>query len=522
MLTVLVAAVLRFGFFALEPPGRDQGVFSNLADGVLNGKLLYRDLWENKPPAVAWLYAAAIGLLGRSYVAIHALQAVFATLTALVVAWLVRRATGSTPASIASALLYLVHAGGVAFGGFWGTAQAEVFMDFPLALALALLLAARHATGRRTLLAAGAAGLCIGWTLLLKYSAAPLAALVLVALVRPDGSARERVGAVGAFSLGCAFPLTALAGGMWAAGAWADFYRATIAFNAAYRDATEPSRIPLAMRLLYSPARLLALYVPAAVGSIAVLWPRKQRPFGGDQPLASAAAWLWVLALGEVFWQGKFWLYHYHVILLPLALLAGIGLSRALAPWRGPARRAVASVAAAALLALLSLPYSGDVVSYDRRHGISARWRGRATAEQMEATYTWGDYEFARTKEAASAIARETAPGDRIFVWGFEPYVYFLSRREPSSRFVYDLPLMPSFTSVHPLFAAQLMDDLRRHPPARFVVVADDANDVEALDSVTQLLQLPELRAYVESQYAPAWRIGDFLCLAPRSQRVAP
>ena len=209
---IVAFAALRFGFFIHEPPGRDQGMFSYLGDGILHGKRLYRDLWDHKPPGVVWLYALAIALLGRAYAAIHALQAVLVIATALAIAGVVRRTTGMPGAAIAAALLYVLHAGGLAFGGFWGTAQAELFMDLPLVVAVILLLAARDREGRAAWLRIGMAGLCVGSTLLLKYSAAPLIGLVVAAW--PARGMRAGLPRVAAFLVGFALPSACLALGM--------------------------------------------------------------------------------------------------------------------------------------------------------------------------------------------------------------------------------------------------------------------------------------------------------------------
>jgi hypothetical protein len=215
--------------------------------------------------------------------------------------------------------------------------------------------------------------------------------------------------------------------------------------------------------------------------------------------------------------------YHYEVILLPLVLLAGVGLSWVLDAVHPPRRRAVAAAAMAVALVALGFPYARDVAAYDAVHGISARWRGRVSTEQMEATYVWGftDYAFAETRAVSERIAREVPQNEPIFVFGFEPYVYFLSGRAPASRFLYDYPLMPRFADAVPEFRPQLLDDLRRHPPAAFVLVANDANDIEPSDSVAQLRQWDELRELVRSRYHPAWRIGDFRCLL-RNDETAP
>jgi hypothetical protein len=442
------------------------------------------------------------------------------------VAWLVRRATRSWFAALAAALLYLIHAGGLAFGGFWATAQAEVFMDLPLALAIGLVLAARRASGGRVLVLASAAGLSAGLTVLLKYSAAPLLALGLLVWLRPDRSRRERRRASAAFAAGFVLPLAALAAGVALAGIGGDFWRATVTFNAAHRAASTPSPWPWTDRVFFSPFLLLALYAPAAAALLAARTTTSDdRANGGvdDRALAAAAFLAWVLALAQVVWQGKHWIYHYHVILLPLALLAGVGLGRLLALARPNRSRATLALAAA-MLVVLALPSLWDLVSYDRAHHLSARWMGRATPQEMEATYVWGglDYEYAQTKAAAERVRADTAPTDRILVWGFEPYVYFLAEREPATKFLYDYPLSPRFASVHDAFARQFLEDFDRHPPARVLMLANDANDIEPDDSATQLRRWDAMRERLEAAYEPAWRVGDFFCLARRTAPASP
>jgi len=256
--------VLRFGFFVHEPPGRDQGMFSALADGMLHGKQLYRELWDHKPPGVIWLYAGAIALFGRGYAAIHTLQALFVIATALLIAWLIRATTGRLLAGALAAMLYVLHAGGLAFGGFWGTAQAEVFMDLPIVTALVLLFFARERADRGAWVQVAISGVCIGSTLLLKYSALPL--LLLVVLAWPARGIRPAPRIL-AFALGCALPPILLGLGMVMAGTWDDFYRATVTFNMDYRSAIAAGR-PSIIR------------APASGWASRARCPRTSRPCG--------------------------------------------------------------------------------------------------------------------------------------------------------------------------------------------------------------------------------------------------
>ena len=58
--------------FVLAPPnlqypiGRDQATYCVIAEGLLKSKHLYRDLWDNKPPGIFYLYVPIVKLLGRA------------------------------------------------------------------------------------------------------------------------------------------------------------------------------------------------------------------------------------------------------------------------------------------------------------------------------------------------------------------------------------------------------------------------------------------------------------------------
>jgi hypothetical protein len=54
--------------------GRDQGIYAVVGDGVLHGKMPYKDLWDFKPPGIFLVYALAQGLFGRAMVSIRVLE----------------------------------------------------------------------------------------------------------------------------------------------------------------------------------------------------------------------------------------------------------------------------------------------------------------------------------------------------------------------------------------------------------------------------------------------------------------
>src|SRR5215469_15470311 len=62
MLVVVVRALPILSY----PPGRDQSTYLLIGRSLLEGKQLYRDLWDNKPPGIFYLYAGISKLFGSA------------------------------------------------------------------------------------------------------------------------------------------------------------------------------------------------------------------------------------------------------------------------------------------------------------------------------------------------------------------------------------------------------------------------------------------------------------------------
>ena len=100
------------------------------------GRELYSEVWEHKPPGVIGIYAAAVSVFGNGYRAIQITHTLAGLLTALLLWRLGRKAGLDGVAATAAGVFYLIFYGGPLFGGFWATAQVEIFVDPLVALAL--------------------------------------------------------------------------------------------------------------------------------------------------------------------------------------------------------------------------------------------------------------------------------------------------------------------------------------------------------------------------------------------------
>ncbi len=90
-------------------------------------------------------------------------------------------------------------------------------------------------------------------------------------------------------------------------------------------------------------------------------------------------------------------------------------------------------------------------------------------------------HDIPNVASVVAAIRADTKPGDRIFVWGQAPEIYWLSGRDPATRYPHigfitgvtpKRPGVAPYLLSQPGAAEHLLEDLRAHPP---VMVVDAA-----------------------------------------------
>ena len=127
-------------------------------------------------------------------------------------------------------------------------------------------------------------------------------------------------------------------------------------------------------------------------------------------------------------------------------------------------------------------------------------------------------YNLAADRVVSLVVRARTRPDQPIYIWGFEPVIYWLAEREPSSRFIYDVPQRTLWERDYA--RRELLADLRRRPPALFIV---QQNDVfygvtgDDLDSRRALPTFPQLDQLVAARYELVKTIEDFQIYALRA-----
>ncbi len=420
---------------ALIGPSFDASVFATVGWRLAEGDVLYVDVWDHKPPGLYFPYLAARLLTddpGLAWLMVWLVGvAAIAVMAAAVRDTLARSGAGSMASGLAA---FLAAIGASSYLLSLGGGLGETLALGPLSLAVAA------AMRRRWVIA----GLFAGIAMAVSLQTAPVfVVLVILATwdAREHAVARNVAWGGGAALVGLALLAHgARSGGLPAA---AD---ALIAYSAAYRAVPTAGAAGSVWAVV--PWTVLVL-LPLLIGLGLALVGRRRLAHGR---LAFAClAWV-ALGIAMIVVQGRFYAHYATPLVIPLAILTGLGLDAGL-------RRDGRGVPAWLLAAPLFIGLAVSLVA------------GAAAARDEQQPIV----ESARRVElAAAVIGDEATAGDTMFVWGNAARLHEAADLAPALRYPYLYPLLtPGYAS--PELVAELVAQLENAPP--WVVV--DAGSLE-------------------------------------------
>ncbi|MCA8979512.1 MAG: glycosyltransferase family 39 protein [Planctomycetes bacterium] len=461
----------------------DSGIFASCGWHVLQGKALYLEAWDSKPPGITLLDGLALAVGGREIESVRTMELLFGAAAALCVFRIALVALRSRAVATASALLFAAqfYSGKVFQGGNLTEEYASVF-------ALAGVLGAVEAgarAGRARLVAVAGAGFSFGLAALTKepfaLSALPWLAFVLLA-PRAEGEPRAALRVAGIWIVAGLVPLAAVL--TWlasrgAAAAWWDsitYHFVATAWDpdAPRLDANRAASASLLERVvtnwrpawdhvlrrvpITSLAALLGLY---ALGSREFLC--RTRWFPVPVLAMLAADYLGTLVSPRQYG-------HYYMQLVgSFVLLAACGLG--FVAWKLEGLRAKLPAASKRLGLVVAVVALAAVAFGVVREDLVGRFRAKFAAAR----------EF-RSSAIATAILAEARPGDTLWATSGNNSRYYLETGLLSPTrylFVFDHVFVDSWLDTGAEKLARVRADLAEAPP-RFVIVAEgDAGFLE-------------------------------------------
>jgi hypothetical protein len=497
----------------VQPAGGDQGLYLYEGQRVLHGDVMYRDVWDQKPPAIAFVYAGLWRIWPHESVVPIADLAAAVIVAALLVV-LGRRTFGGNVGFVAASIFLMF--GNPAFQRLDGVrvrAQCETFISIFVTLALVLL-----ASRRRSITRAVLAGVCLGAATLLKYNAAlyllPAAVAIYVWTDEDDAPPplwRDMALVAGAWLL----TLGVVFGYFAARGALRDLTLATVTYNIDYSATAFQGVVSIpvtVVKMLWQHVRADWLWFLGAIGAGLLLLRWRFRLIG--VPIV----WLVAAAL-SIAVNGR-GLPQYFVQAAPaLAFAAAAGLAGVGAPTRF-VRVALVFVLLAGIWRVGDEPTSWTTPRLADLSGMLSNMRfdllhmrGHMDRESYLSKFQQPDDKYLPlAEERLATLMRETTPAaESVYVFGFSSgAAYVKSDRRSSSRFFWSRPVVIEFARDVPGYgSAGLLADLRRDPPS---IVALQKHDWGILaerqegaqveqDSAAFFLHTAPLRDWLETGY---------------------
>jgi hypothetical protein len=373
-ITVALAAVLRVPSFLLRLINSDEASLGTMAMAINRGGRLYHETADRKPPVGPYLYALVFRVTGSFDIRpVRVVAVVALAATAVLLASEARRRAGSDAVGVAAGLLFVLGY----HAWFPNDAQAASFALFMLLpMTAAVVLASRNHA-----LAAGAA---LAVACLTKQTALTTALPIVYLLWRSGGLRALR-------DLAAGFAIPIAAGAIYFGPG--PFLLWTVTGNGGYLEGADIGSV--LFRGIGMTAALGGMQLAIVVLCALALYRRN----------ASLDLWLWLLSAAIAVTAGFRFFGHYYYQLLPAAVLIAAPVLVSLArQWRNLALGLVATTAVVC-----------SVLGF----------------------FPMGDAAAIPYAEIASRVHAVTRDGDRIFIWGDVPEIYWSSSRAPATRFIH-------------------------------------------------------------------------------------
>ncbi len=448
---ILILTFLIRAHFVSEAFEGDQGIYAYIGWGWEHGKVLYRDLVDNKPPLVFAFYRIIFKLFGHSVEAIRLVYSLLAVLTTLALYGLARSVFKPGTALLGTFLYGLFSGGALIVGSF---PNAENLMVFFIILAFYLFWRACQQEKNFLFLLCG---IFIGLAAMTKQSALleGMGMSVFLYSVYPfRKSGFLGLKRIGLLWLGAGIVFSLVFAYLISKGTLKDFVNSTVLYGLFYARAAgvTQSAVNFFRALSWTPRENFPLWVLAGLG-VVLAFKKK------DRVLFFLLIWLISAFLGVAI-TGRFYPQYFIQAMPPLALVAAYTLEKLF--WQPQASRRKKSFGAVVLaLALIVFVRAqwNYYFKYDPDESLINR-RGKLVRPLM----------VKANAEMAAFIRERTKPDDYIYIWGFWPEIYFLSQRYSSSKYAFLAARGVMIKHFASLVKRQVLADTIKNKPVYFII----------------------------------------------------
>jgi 4-amino-4-deoxy-L-arabinose transferase-like glycosyltransferase len=492
----------------------DSSVFAYGGKLITEGKLPYRDFWDHKPPAVFYVDALILRLMGTSQWSFWLSNVIWLALTTVILFLILRRLSGILAAILASSVFLVT----LMYPSYYGGGNMpEIYATLPqvLTIGAAFLL---FSSGK--LRWAFTIGVLTAVSFLFKQTVISLGIGVFLAVIvlgfRIHGW-QKAINYLVLFLVGAILPLLLIMLLWILMGSFKFLWDAVIVYNFSYiNGGITFSSLVSTFRILFTQLPLMPVTIITLGAMIVFLiknrqciqaepagLPGKRTFFTPNEKTGQQYSFLVVflaLPFGLIFVAlgGRNYL-HYYITLLPIYATACAYLFMLLHYSYSfmPKFRFIRLISILVVLALgviwLSNAYRVEKPQMGVRNSISKLFSGDIPLSA-----------------SAQYVLDHTQPNESILIWSNNISLYMETGRHNPSRYLYPQPLFLPNTGTESRFD-QFFQDIQRDPPA-FIFGLDSKNsDIPSIDVMDGELcpgcipdavrGLQQLKVYVNEHY---------------------
>jgi 4-amino-4-deoxy-L-arabinose transferase-like glycosyltransferase len=525
------------------PMARDHGVFGTIAWGILDGHPPFTGYWDFKPPAIYYLFAAAIALFGQTALALRLIDILFFPLMGASMYWIARRLSNRRVA-----LLSVFGLAAFYFSeSFWSLTQNDGLALLPMMLATACAFKCFTSIPQPLSPMYGERGVTLWWaflsgvfaciTLWFKYTFALFVAALVIGHIFNHYVRRAPNWRTQLLKEAIAFTLGALMIGlgglayMASLGVLDDMIlsaQLVAPYTGMSYDNTAWYQSPVWIEGMQERINRWGILLPFVVAWLGMFVYRVRRnraqhgaPLQNSSlPSGWLTIWLWLITmLINVLIQAKGISYQWLPILPPLLLIAADTVDRlislithhsspithhhSLSRWFN-----IVTILALVLMLIQNvwLPALPYITGNESQMDYYARFRG-------------GEFLASESLEVVEYLRAHNVPNDTLYIWGFRPEIYYLAELRPATRFISQFPLVTSW--YPPEWQQENVDQLwAALPPYVLVLQADNMPWVTGrTEDSNQLLQeYTELNNWLIYNYERETQIGNFFIWHKKAQ----
>jgi len=491
------------------PLGRDQGVSAYFGWQILQGKVPYRDLYHFNFPGIFYTYAIAFKLFGLKPEAINLFDLLFRLFT-LVGLYLASSCLFGKKAGIWSAGIYGI-VSTVVYNNYWQNAQKETFALGALAYCLYFFSRGFERDGLKKIwiFLAGVFGF---WAMLYKPTVGLAPGLLgLYIVFHKNFKIKDRVLAIVILGIGFLIPAIVMALYLQSQSALREMIQQVFIFGVSYGAQYYSGGWKVIGLMVWKILNwTLDNGFLVGFGCLGLLGLLKEKNERWKLPFYFGLGLFLNLLL-----QLKFFTYHFMVLVLPLSIFAGAFFSVEMDKLFPRQNRLARSGMFFLAVLLFCANLKSDFGRYSREILYDLKKISKDDFLERYGKWGFGDICISAEYKVARYLREETGLDERVLVFGLEPAINFLARRESPGKFSYDLPLTYQFGSdkfkrYQKELRKGFISELSQSPPSYIVVVENDTSTIEPKDSYEQMLGFVEFQEFLSENYLLETKIEHY------------